>query len=477
MNNKKDSKLLEQNQEINDIVGDYKYGFKTEVENVFDTGRGISEDVVRLISKMKNEPDWMLEIRLKAYHEFAKMKWPSFGPDLSSVTFDEYIYYIKSSKKTESSWDDVPDAIKETFDKLGIREAEQKYLAGVSTQFESEVVYHNTLKELEEKGVLFCDTDTAVKKYPEIVKEYFAKVVPATDNMFAALNTAVWSGGSFIYVPKGVKLDKPLQSYFRINTEQMGQFERTLIIVDDEASVHYVEGCTAPQYSKDSLHAAVVEIYVKKNAYCRYSTVQNWSNNIINLVTKRTLVEAGGHMEWIDGNIGSNINMKYPACILAGEGAKGTTISIAFAGPGQIQDTGAKMIHLAPNTTSQIISKSICRGGGKVNYRGTVRHAKNATLAKSHVECDTIILDSISTSDTIPTNIVENDTSYIEHEATVSKVSEEQLFYLMSRGLSEEQATEMIVMGFIEPFAKELPMEYAVELNQLIKLEMKNSIG
>lgn len=471
MNNEKN------NENINNIVGDYKYGFKTEVENVFDTGRGINEDVVRLISKMKNEPDWMLDIRLKAYHEFAKMKWPKFGPDLSSVNFDEYIYYIKSSKQTESSWDDVPKAIKDTFDKLGIRDAEQKYLAGVSTQFESEVVYHNTLKELEEKGVLFCDTDTAVRLYPDIVKEYFAKVVPAADNMFAALNTAVWSGGSFIYVPKGVKLEKPLQSYFRINTEQMGQFERTLIIVDDEASVHYVEGCTAPQYSKDSLHAAVVEIYVKKNAYCRYSTVQNWSNNIINLVTKRTLVEAGGHMEWIDGNIGSNINMKYPACILAGAGAKGTTISIAFAGPGQIQDTGAKMIHLAPNTTSQIISKSICRGGGKVNYRGTVRHSKNATNAKSHIECDTIILDEISTSDTIPTNIVENDTSYIEHEATVSKVSEEQLFYLMSRGLTEQQATEMIVMGFIEPFAKELPMEYAVELNQLIKLEMKNSIG
>lgn len=471
MNNEKN------NEKINNIVGDYKYGFKTEVENVFDTGRGINEDVVKLISKMKNEPDWMLEIRLNAYHEFAKMKWPKFGPDLSSVNFDEYIYYIKSSKKTESNWDEVPKAIKDTFDKLGIREAEQKYLAGVSTQFESEVVYHNTLKELEEKGVLFCDTDTAVRLYPNLVKEYFAKVVPAADNMFAALNTAVWSGGSFIYVPKGVKLEKPLQSYFRINTEQMGQFERTLIIVDDEASVHYVEGCTAPQYSKDSLHAAVVEIYVKENAYCRYSTVQNWSNNIINLVTKRTLVEAGGHMEWIDGNIGSNINMKYPACILAGNGAKGTTISIAFAGPGQIQDTGAKMIHLAPNTTSQIISKSICRGGGKVNYRGTVRHSKNATNAKSHVECDTIILDEISTSDTIPTNIVENDTSYIEHEATVSKVSEEQLFYLMSRGLTEQQATEMIVMGFIEPFAKELPMEYAVELNQLIKLEMKNSIG
>ncbi len=469
--------MSDQNQDINKIVGDYKYGFKTDVENVFDTGRGINEDVVRLISKMKHEPDWMLDIRIKAYREFAKMKWPSFGPDLSSVTFDDYIYYIKSSQKTESSWDDVPEAIKDTFDKLGIREAEQKYLAGVSTQFESEVVYHNTIQELEKKGVIFCDTDTAVKQYPELVKAYFAKVVPTTDNMFASLNTAVWSGGSFIYVPKGVKLDKPLQSYFRINTEQMGQFERTLIIVDDEASVHYVEGCTAPQYSKDSLHAAVVEIYVGKNAYCRYSTVQNWSNNIINLVTKRTYVEAGGHMEWIDGNIGSNINMKYPACILAGEGAKGTTISIAFAGPGQIQDTGAKMIHLAPNTTSQIISKSICRGGGKVNYRGLVKHTKKATNAKSHVECDTIILDEISTSDTIPTNIVENDTSYIEHEATVSKVSEEQLFYLMSRGLTEEQATEMIVMGFIEPFAKELPMEYAVELNQLIKLEMKNSIG
>ena len=469
--------MSDKNQDINNIVGDYKYGFKTDVENVFDTGRGINEDVVRLISKMKNEPDWMLDIRVKAYREFAKMKWPTFGPDLSSVIFDDYIYYIKSSQKTESSWDDVPEAIKDTFDKLGIREAEQKYLAGVSTQFESEVVYHNTIQELEKKGVIFCDTDTAVKQYPELVKAYFAKVVPTTDNMFASLNTAVWSGGSFIYVPKGVKLDKPLQSYFRINTEQMGQFERTLIIVDDEASVHYVEGCTAPQYSKDSLHAAVVEIYVGKNAYCRYSTVQNWSNNIINLVTKRTYVEAGGHMEWIDGNIGSNINMKYPACILAGEGAKGTTISIAFAGPGQIQDTGAKMIHLAPNTTSQIISKSICRGGGKVNYRGLVKHTKKATNAKSHVECDTIILDDISTSDTIPTNIVENDTSYIEHEATVSKVSEEQLFYLMSRGLTEEQATEMIVMGFIEPFAKELPMEYAVELNQLIKLEMKNSIG
>lgn len=465
------------NNDINNIVGDYKFGFKTDVENVYDTGHGISEEVVRKISQMKNEPEWMLNIRLKAYHEFAKMKWPTFGPDLSSINFDEYIYYIKSSQRVENSWDNVPQAIKDTFDKIGIQEAEQKYLAGVSTQFESEVVYHNTIKELESLGVLFCDTDTAVKKYPELVKEYFAKVVPYTDNMFAALNTAVWSGGSFIYVPKGVKLEKPLQSYFRINTELMGQFERTLIIVDDEASLHYVEGCTAPQYSAYSLHAAVVEIYVKNSAYCRYSTVQNWSNNIINLVTKRALVESKGHMEWIDGNIGSNINMKYPACVLKGEGAKGTTVSIAFAGEGQIQDTGAKMIHLAKGTTSQIISKSICRGGGKVNYRGMVKIAKSAENAKSHVECDTIILDEQSTSDTIPTNIVENDSSYIEHEATVSKVNEEQLFYLMSRGLTEQEATEMIVMGFIEPFAKELPMEYAVELNQLIKLEMKGSNG
>lgn len=470
--------MSDDKKQIDNIVSsDYKFGFHTDVENVYDTGYGISEDVVRKISAMKNEPEWMLNIRLNAYKEFSKMKWPTFGPNLSRVNFDEYIYYIKSSKKTAKSWDDVPEAIKDTFDKLGIPEAEKKYLAGVTSQFESEAVYHKNLKEIEDLGIIFCDTDTAVREHPELVKKYFSTIVPASDNMFASLNTAVWSGGSFIYVPKGVVLDKPLQSYFRINTEQMGQFERTLIIVDEGASVHYVEGCTAPQYSEYSLHAAVVEIFVGKDAHCRYSTVQNWSDNIINLVTKRTYVEAGGHMEWIDGNIGSGLNMKYPACILAGEGAKGTTISIAFAGKNQIQDAGAKMIHLAPNTTSQIISKSICRSGGKVNYRGIVRHAKGATNAKSHVECDTIILDDISTSDTIPTNIVANDTSYIEHEATVSKVNEEELFYLMSRGLTEAKATEMIVMGFIEPFAKELPMEYAVELNQLIKLEMKDSIG
>lgn len=465
------------NDDVNKIIGEYKYGFKTEVKDVINTGKGLNIEVVKAISKYKNEPEWMMENRLKAYNKFDSMPMPSFGPDLSFLDFNDYTYYIKSSKEVEKSWEDVPVEIKETFEKLGIPEAEKKYLAGVSTQFESEVVYHNTLDELEKLGVLFCDTDTALQKYPEIFKEYFGKAVPYSDNKFAALNTAVWSGGSFIYVPKGVKVEKPLQSYFRINSQQMGQFERTLIIVDEGGSLNYVEGCTAPIYSKDSLHAAIVEIYVKEGGYCRYTTIQNWSNNIVNLVTKRAVVEARGHMEWIDGNIGSMVNMKYPACILKGEKAKGTTVSIAFAGKGQIQDTGAKMIHLAENTTSTIISKSICRGGGKVNYRGVVRHSPKAINARSHVECDTIILDNLSTSDTIPFNFVQNQKARIEHEATVSKVSEDQLFYLMSRGLTENQALEMIVMGFIEPFAKELPMEYAVELNQLIKLEMKNSIG
>lgn len=396
------------NKKIEKIIGDYKYGFKTETDDIFNTGKGLSLEVVEAISKFKNEPDWMLEFRKKAYKKFVEMTQPDFGPNLDFIDFDDYTYYIKSSKKVEKDWNEVPEKIKDTFDKLGIPEAEKKYLAGVSTQFESEVVYHNTLKELESLGVLFCDTDTAVRLYPDLVKEYFGKVVPYSDNKYAALNSAVWSGGSFIYVPKGVKLDKPLQSYFRINSEQMGQFERTLIIVDEGASLNYVEGCTAPIYSKDSLHAAVVEIYIKDRGYCRYSTVQNWSNNIVNLVTKRALCESFAHMEWIDGNIGSMLNMKYPACILKGEGAKGTTISIAFAGSGQFQDTGAKMIHLAPNTTSTIISKSICRGGGVVNYRGTVKHGVNAIGARSHVECDTIILDDKSKSDTIPFNFVQN---------------------------------------------------------------------
>ncbi|MBR6071970.1 MAG: Fe-S cluster assembly protein SufB [Acholeplasmatales bacterium] len=461
----------------NDIVGDYKYGFKTDAKTVLSSGKGLNEDTIRFISSAKGEPEWMLDIRLKAYHEFVNHDNPKWGPDLSGIDFQEYTYYIKSSEKTEDKWEDVPEEIKDTFDKLGIPEAERKYLAGTSTQFESEVVYHKNLKELEDLGVIFCDTDTAVRLYPEIVKEYFGKLVPYTDNKYAALNTAVWSGGSFIYVPKGVKLEKPVQSYFRINSERMGQFERTLIIVEDDADIHYVEGCTAPLYSKDSLHAAVVEIYVKNRAHCRYSTIQNWSNNIVNLVTKRTLVLDDGHMEWIDGNVGSGLNMKYPACILKGERSKGTTISIAFASEGQLQDAGAKMIHIGKNSTSRIISKSICRNGGKVNYRGLVNCTKSAIGARSHVECDTLILDDKSTSDTIPSNVGGNSDMYIEHEATVSKVNEEQLFYLMSRGLTEAEATEMIVMGFIEPFSKELPMEYAVELNRLIKLEMTDSIG
>ncbi len=456
---------------------EYKYGFKDEDVSVFKTNKGLNEDIIKEISHIKNEPAWMLEFRLKAYEMFRKLNNPKWGPNLNQIDFDEFTYYIRPSDRTESSWEDVPETIKNTFDKLGIPEAEKKFLAGVSTQYESEVVYHNMLKEVEEKGVIFLDTDSGLRNYPELFKEYFAKVVSYADNKYAALNSAVWSGGSFIYVPKGVKLDKPLQSYFRINSERMGQFERTLIIVDEGADVHYVEGCTAPQYSKESLHAAVVEIYVKKGAKCRYSTVQNWSSNILNLVTKRAYVEEYGTMEWIDGNIGSQLTMKYPACILAGEYAKGMCISIAVAKENQLQDAGAKMIHLAPHTSSNIISKSLSRQGGKVNYRGEVRHGPNAAYAKSKVECDTLILDKLSTSDTIPTNINQTNTSTIEHEATVSKISEEQLFYLMSRGLSYQEATEMIVMGFLEPFTRELPMEYAVELNQLLKLDMSESIG
>lgn len=463
--------------EIKDIIGDYKFGFKTDTVSLLDTGKGINEEVVREISSIKGEPKWMTDFRVQSYKKFASVPNPTWGPDLSEINFDEITYYVKPSERSEASWDDVPVEIKDTFEKLGIPEAEQKFLAGVSTQFDSEVVYHSTLKELEDQGVIFCDTDTALRLYPDLLKEYFGKVIPFTDNKYAALNSAVWSGGSFIYVPKGVRVEKPLQSYFRINSEQMGQFERTLIIVDEGAFVNYVEGCTAPVYTKSSLHAAIVEIYVKKGAHCRYSTVQNWANNIINLVTKRALVEEDGHMEWIDGNIGSKINMKYPACILKGDRAKGTTISIAFAGEGMYQDTGAKMIHIGKDTTSKIISKSMSAKGGKVNYRGMIKHGKSATGAKSNVECDTIILDEISTSDTLPYNIVTNNQAQVQHEATVSKVSEEQLFYLQSRGLTKEQATEMIIMGFIEPFAKELPMEYAVELNQLIKLEMEGSIG
>lgn len=457
--------------------GAYEYGFADEHTSIADTGVGLSEEVVRKISAFKNEPEWMLEFRLNALKAFLKMKNPPFGPDLSSIDFDSYTYFNRVVSGETRSWDEVPEQIKNTFEKLGIPEAEREFLAGVATQYDSEVVYHNMIQEFEEKGVIFLSTDEALKRHPELFKKYFNTVVKYTDNKYAALNGAVWSGGSFIYVPKGVKLEKPLQSYFRINAVKMGQFERTLIIVDEGAMVHYVEGCTAPVYSEDSLHAAIVEIIVHKDAKCRYTTIQNWSNNIANLVTKRADVWENGQMEWIDGNIGSFVNMKYPSCILRGEGARGTTISIAVAGKGQNQDAGARMIHLAPNTSSTIISKSVVHSGGMANYRGLVRHAKNAINSQTHIECDTLILDGISKSDTIPTNEMHNNQSFIEHEATVSKISEEQLFYLMSRGLTEEDATQMIIMGFIEPFSRELPMEYAVELNRLIKLDMEGSLG
>ena len=456
---------------------DYKYGFKDEDTSILKTPKGLNEDIIREISKLKNEPKWMLDFRLKSYAAFKRLNLPNFGPDLSLLDFNSYTYFIRPSDKVERKWEDVPETIRNTFKKIGIPEAEQKYLAGVTTQYDSEAVYHNMLKEVEEKGVIFLSTDQALQLCPDIMKKYFNTVVPYTDNKFAALNGAVWSGGSFIYVPKGVKLEKPLQSYFRINNEKSGQFERTLIIVDEGADVHYIEGCTAPIYSKDSLHAAVVEIVVLKNAKCRYSTVQNWSTNIINLVTKRASVYENGLMEWIDGNIGSLVNMKYPACILKKRGARGACISIAVASKNQYQDAGARMIHLAPDTHSTIISKSVVSSGGVANYRGTVRHNKLAYNSSSHVECDTLILDNISKSDTIPNNEVLNNTSFIEHEATVSKINEDQLFYLMSKGMSKKDATQLIIMGFIAPFSKELPMEYAVELNQLIKLDMNGSIG
>ncbi len=462
----------------NKFNSDYsKYDFKDDVESIYSTGKGLSEDVIRKISSAKEEPEWMLNFRLEAYKKFLELDYPSFGPDTTSLDFNSYTYFTRYSKKEERSWDEVPSQIKDTFNKLGIPEAEGKYLSGAATQYESEMVYHNMLKEVEEKGVIFLSTDMALKLYPDLVKKYFNTVVKYTDNKYAALNGAVWSGGSFIYVPKNVKLDKPLQSYFRINNEKTGQFERTLIIVDENSDLHYVEGCTAPIYSKESLHAAVVEIIVHKNSKCRYSTVQNWSNNIVNLVTKRALCHENATMEWIDGNIGSQINMKYPGCILKGDNSKGICVSIAVAGKNQYQDAGSRMIHIGKNTTSSIISKSIVKDGGICNYRGTARILKSAINSKTHIECDTLILDNKSKSDTIPKNEVFNDSSYLEHEATVSKIDEDQLFYLMSRGISKKDATQMIVMGFIEPFSKELPMEYAVELNQLIKLDMDGSVG
>ncbi len=469
--------MSENNQDILRSQDEYRYGFRDRDISVFDTGKGLSEEVVRKISEMKNEPEWMTEFRVKAFHIFESMPMQKWGPDLSEIDFQDFTYYKKATADTERSWEDVPDEIKNTFEKLGIPEAERKFLAGVTTQYESEAVYHNMLEEVESKGVIFLDIDSALKEYPELFRQYFGTIVPPTDNKLAALNSAVWSGGSFIYVPPGVKLEKPLQSYFRINSESMGQFERSIIIVDKGAEVHYVEGCTAPQYSKDSMHAAVVEVFVLEGAKARYSSVQNWSGNILNLVTKRAKVEAHGVMEWIDGNIGSRISMKYPACILAGEYARGMCISIAVGSKGQFQDTGAKMIHLAPHTSSSIVSKSVSRQGGVTNFRDWIRITPKAYDSRAKIECDTLILDSISKSDTIPLNINDCSRSIIEHEAKVSRISEEELFYLMSRGLDEAQATEMIVMGFLEPFTRELPMEYAVELNQLLKIDMTGSVG
>ncbi len=428
----------------------------------------LNEEKVREISTIKKEPNWMTDFRLKSYQKFMELENPKFGPTLN-IDFDIINYYKRISDQVENDWNKVDKDVKNTFDKIGLIESEKKYLDGVGAQFESEVVYHNMIQELVEKNVIFCDTDTALKKYPDLFREYFNHLVKYDENKYTALNGAVWSGGTFIYIPPHTKIDRPLQSYFRINSKNMGQFERTIIIVDEDSELHYMEGCTAPTYTSDSLHAAVVEIYVKKNAKCRYTTIQNWSNDVYNLVTKRAIVEEGGLMEWIDGNIGSKINMKYPCCILNGEYAKGNCISIAVAKEDQIQDTGAKMIHLAPHTSSNIINKSIALKGGNASYRGTVNIIDKAHESVSTIKCDTLILDDHSKSDTIPTNIVSNNDSTLNHEATTSKISQEKLFYLMSRGISEEKAKELVIMGFIDRFREELPMEYAVELNNLLK--------
>ncbi|MBQ9853449.1 MAG: Fe-S cluster assembly protein SufB [Bacilli bacterium] len=427
----------------------------------------LTRELVKEISKIKEEPSWMTEFRLNAFDTFDKTELPSFGPEIL-VDFDSITYYKKRTEELTNDWDKISCAIRNEFKDLGVIDAEEKYLDGIGAQYDSEVIYHNMIKELESKNVIFMDTDTALKKHPDLFKKYFNHLVNYNENKFTALNGAVWSGGTFIYIPKNTKLDRPLQSYFRINSKNMGQFERTLIIVDDDSELHYIEGCTAPTYSEDSLHAAVVEIFVGKNSKCRYTTIQNWSNDVYNLVTKRAIVSDNGLMEWIDGNVGSKTNMKYPCCILNGPYARGSCITVAAAGNGQIQDTGAKMIHLAPYTKSNIVSKSIASNGGNATYRGTVRISKEAVNSVSSVKCDTIILDEKSKSDTIPNNIVNNKSSYLEHEATVSKIEEDKLFYLMSRGIDEEKAKELIVLGFVNAFREELPMEYAVELNRLL---------
>ncbi|MFW6596903.1 Fe-S cluster assembly protein SufB [Propionibacteriaceae bacterium Y2011] len=461
-----------------DALGRYQWGWSDSDDAGAVAERGLNEHVVRNISGLKNEPEWMLERRLKGLKLFGRKPMPTWGAELDGIDFDNIKYFVRSTEKQAQTWEDLPADIKNTYDKLGIPEAEKaRLVAGVAAQYESEVVYHKINEELEKQGVLFLDTDTALREHPEIFEEYFGTVIPTGDNKFAALNTAVWSGGSFIYVPKGVHVEIPLQAYFRINTENMGQFERTLIIVDEGAYVHYVEGCTAPIYKSDSLHSAVVEIVVKKGGRCRYTTIQNWSNNVYNLVTKRATCEEGATMEWVDGNIGSKVTMKYPAVYLMGEHAKGETLSVAFSGEGQHQDAGAKMVHCAPHTSSSIISKSVARGGGRTSYRGLVQVDAGAHDSASVVKCDALLVDQISRSDTYPYVDVREDDVSMAHEATVSKVSDDQLFYLMSRGMEEDEAMAMIVRGFVEPIAKELPMEYALELNRLIELQMEGAVG
>jgi Fe-S cluster assembly protein SufB len=458
-------------------LGEYQWGFHDEENPVIKIERGLNEDVIRQISAHKGEPKWMLDFRLDAYEIFLSKPMPNWGADLSGIDFDNIFYYLKPAESNARSWDDVPDTIKNTFERLGIPEAERKFLAGVGAQYESEVIYHSLKKELEDQGILFLDTGQALLEHEDLFREHFASIIPSADNKFAALNSAVWSGGSFIYVPPGVRIEQPLQAYFRINAENMGQFERTLIIVDEGAYVHYVEGCTAPTYSSDSLHSAVVEILVKKGGRCRYTTIQNWSNNVYNLVTKRAVAEEDATMEWVDGNLGSKVTMKYPAVVLKGERAHGEILSIAFAGEGQSLDAGGKVTHAAPNTTSVITSKSISKDGGRSSYRGLLRVNKGAEGSKSKVVCDALIIDPESRTDTYPYINIMADQVDVGHEATVSRLGEEQIYYLMSRGLSEGEASGMIVAGFVEPITKELPLEYAVEMNRLIQLQMEGSVG
>jgi len=468
------------NETVKDLnLDEYKYGFVDEEQHVFRTEPGLSEEVVRQISKHKDEPEWMLEFRLKALEIYESKPMPKWGGDLSGLqdTLDEIYFYVRPQDRMEHSWDDVPEKIKETFQKLGIPEAEQKVLAGVGAQYESEMVYHSLKKEWDEKGVIFDSIEDGLKKHPELFRKYFGTVIPTADNKFSAMNSAVWSGGSFVYIPPGVELDTPLQAYFRVNQELMGQFERTLIIAGEGSRAHYIEGCTAPTYSTDSFHSGVIEIVVEKDAHFRYTTIQNWSNNMYNLVTQRALVHERATMEWLDGNLGSKLTMKYPSCYLIGEGAHGNILSIAYAGDGQHQDTGGKIIHAAPNTTSSIVSKSISKGTGRSSYRGLLQVHDGARNARSNVECDALLIDETAKTDTYPYIEIDEKSAHIGHEATVSKIGDEQLFYLMSRGMAEEEAMALIVRGFIEPIAKLLPLEYAVELNRLIELEMEGSVG